>query len=154
MAYKLRKPVTNYKMILGVLLVVAILFLVYLSFRNYKVEKFFADSCKVKVVLVHASWCSHCVKYIEKGTFKQAREVILAKEEFADKVCFEDLEYDANKEKVDKLGVTGFPSIIAVNASGEKVLDFNSFREGPKPDRDNMQDIEDFTRAALKLVSK
>jgi len=52
---------------------------------------------------------------------------------------------------VEKYGVSGFPSIIAVNEKDEKILDFNSFRESPKPNRMNVDDIEAFAKAALDL---
>jgi len=140
----------NQKMILAVLLVIAIFLIVFVSYRKFAVEKFESAEKKVNIVLVHASWCPHCTDYIQSGTFKVAGDKISAMPEFAGKVQFSDVEYEANKDRVDKYQVTGFPSIIATNSKDEKIMDFSTFRKDPKPDRYAIEDITDFVEAALK----
>ena len=139
----------NFKMIIALFLAVILLAVIYVTYRKYTVEKFEADK-KVKIVLVHASWCPHCTDYIESGVFKRAGKEISNMSQFAGKVEFTDVEYEANKAQVEKYGVNGFPSIIAVNEKGEKILDFTSFRNDPKPDRSSIEDLTDFVEAALK----
>jgi len=141
------KPV-NYSYILALFLVVVLLAITYLVYRTYKVEKFEAGA-KVTVVLVHASWCPHCTDYIESGIFKKAADAIRANPELAGKVDFREVEYEQNKDKVDKYDVKGFPTIIAVNSRDEKILEFNSFRDSPKPNRNSIADLEEFAKKAL-----
>jgi thiol-disulfide isomerase/thioredoxin len=141
----------NYRLPLAILLVVVLIGVAYLVYRTYKVEKFEETAKKVKIVLVHASWCPHCTDYLDSGVWGRSGDKIMANPEFAGRVQFSDIEYEANKAAVEKYGVSGFPSIIAVNEKDEKILDFNSFRESPKPNRMNVDDIEAFAKAALDL---
>lgn len=148
---------TNYRMLIGVLLAITLLFLVFLAFKNYKVEKFIQDSKKVTIILVHASWCPHCTDYIESGVYSKTAASLSKKPEYIGKVEFIDLEYEKNKKRVEALGVTGFPSIVAVTKDSDgkevKILDFSTFRSDPKPDRENPQDLEAFVKAALDTQS-
>lgn len=141
------KPVNtivNYRMLIALFLMFIIFFMVYLSFRSYKVEKF-EETKIIKIVLVHASWCPHCTDYLKTGVFQQAGAAIASAPEFANKVQFEDIEFEAHKKRVEGLGVSGFPSIIATvteNGKERKILDFRANRE-------SVQDITEFARSAL-----
>ena len=138
-----QKPTNNYRLMIALLLVVVILFLTYVSFRNYKVEKY-SEENKVTIILIHATWCGHCVKYLKDGTFDKLSD------ELSDMtICkFEKIDYDTNKSLAEKYDVKGFPSIIAVNASGDKLLDFSTFKNG-KANRNDLQDLKEFVDAAV-----
>jgi thiol-disulfide isomerase/thioredoxin len=138
------KPI-NYRMFLAALLIVIIFFLVFLSFRTYKVEKFIEAEKTVHIVLVYAEWCPHCHTYLKTKTFEQAKNKIMAMPEFKGKVDFDVVESDANPSRVKLLGITGFPSIVAsVYEDGieKKLSDFSGNRE-------NIDDLTEFTRASL-----
>ena len=121
-----KKPVDQYRVLVALLLVASILFLTYLAFRNYKVEKYEEDSEKVTVVLIHASWCGHCVSYIKSGIFDS-----VAKSNTNSKISFESWENSKVKDKINKYDVNGFPTIIAIDANGNKIMDFNGNRNNP-----------------------
>jgi len=143
-----RKNAQNYRLLIALLLVGVIFFLTYISFRNYKIEKYSEDN-KVNIILMHANWCGHCVKYLEEGTFAQVSSEMKGNS----MVEFKELEYDANKDKAEKYGIAGFPSIVAVNSKDEKILDFSTFKNG-SANRSNPEDIKEFVAAALASVSK
>jgi glucan phosphoethanolaminetransferase (alkaline phosphatase superfamily) len=139
-----QKNIVDYRLLIALLLISIIFFMVYLSFRTYKVEKF-EENNKIKIVLVHASWCSHCTDYLKTGVFQQAGAAITSAPEFANTIQFEDVEFEAHKKRVEGLGVSGFPSIIATkteNGKERKILDFRANRE-------SIQDITEFARSAL-----
>jgi len=141
MPAKGRQCAKNYRVMIALLLVVAILFLTYVSFRNYKVEKY-SEENQVKIILMHATWCGHCVKYLKDGIFEKLSEDLKDKPG----VKCEQIEYDSNKSLAEKYDVKGFPAIFAVNSSGDKILDFTGNRNNP-------QELKDFVDAAVAAAS-
>ncbi len=130
----------QYRILVALLLVAAILFLSFLAFRNYKVETYSEgskSSPSVAVVLIHADWCGHCVKYLNSGVFDNVAEA------YDGKVVFDKWEHSKCKDKLGKYGVSGFPTIIAINAdTGDKLMDFHG-------DRSNQEDLKKFAEQAL-----
>lgn len=146
----------NYRTILATILVVTLFFMVFLSFRNYKVEKF-ADSKKVRIVLVHANWCPHCTRYIDSGVYEKAKRLAAQNAELKDKVVFESVEHGADKARVENLRVSGFPSILAtadVNGKESVLMDFSDFRsKDGRANRDNPEHLLLFAKDAVAQVN-
>ena len=97
-------------------------------------EGFANDSAKV--MLFHATWCGHCVKYIASGTFDK----VAALPEVSG-VTFEKYDADKNEDVRDKYDVTSFPTIIGLNSKGDKV-EFSG-------DRDNTADLIRFAKSLM-----
>ncbi len=69
-----------------------------------------------KVMLFYATWCGHCEKYLSSGIFDK-----VAGSKDAEGVAFQKFDADKNEELRDKYDVTSFPTILGVNAKGEKI---------------------------------
>jgi thiol-disulfide isomerase/thioredoxin len=93
-------------------------------YKKQSKEKFTEtkQTLKPKVVLVHASWCQHCVDYISSKKFDAANAKI------GSQVSFEKLDYDENKDLAKKYGVSSFPSIVGISTNGS-VKQFEGNRE-------------------------
>jgi thiol-disulfide isomerase/thioredoxin len=90
-----------------------------------------------KVMLFHATWCGHCEQYLSSGVFDK-----VAKHPDVQKVSFEKLDADKNEDMREKYDVTGFPTILGLNASGEKVaFDGN---------RNSIDDLITFAKSLMK----
>lgn len=104
----------------GIFIVVAISLWIVLAFvkRDTKKETFAEEKNKPKLVLVHASWCKYCVEYLAGTTHNGKNTFDAAAEKVGNKVVFEKLDFDENKELVNKYGVSSFPAIVGVGSSG------------------------------------
>lgn len=111
------------QIILVIFLAILLFYALYVS-HHYKSEKF-AQGEGPKIILYHASWCGHCKQYENSGVFDATFMKVKEDPQLKDKVTFLKLDYDMNKDEANKHGINAFPSIIAVNASGEKIEDFN-----------------------------
>jgi len=99
---------------------------------------------KPKVLLFHAPWCGYCKEYLstkvdngKKNTFETA-----AAREDMRSIEFETIDGDANAELTSQYGIKGFPTIIAVNANGDKMGVF----EG---DRYDVKQLVEFAKSHL-----
>lgn len=111
-----------------------------------KIEKYTEDNpkSKPKVLLFHAPWCGYCKEYLstkvdngKKNTF----ETVASREDMRS-IEFEAIDGDANAELTSQYGIKGFPTIIAVNANGDKMGVF----EG---DRYDIKQLADFAKSHL-----
>jgi thioredoxin-like negative regulator of GroEL len=116
----------SWSLIAVISLVAFILLWVFFTFvyKKQSKEKFTESKqkSKPKVVLVHASWCQHCVDYISSKKFDDANAKI------GSQVTFEKLDYDENKALAKQYGVSSFPSIVGVSTNGS-VKQFEGNRE-------------------------
>jgi thiol-disulfide isomerase/thioredoxin len=96
----------------------------------------FQDSPSPSVMLFHATWCGHCVKYLASGLFDE-----VSKSSEVHGVKFEKYDADKAEQMREKYDVTSFPTIIGVNARGDKVqFDGN---------RDKKDDLISFAKSLL-----
>lgn len=86
--------------------------------KDKKKETFAEEKPKPKVVVVHASWCKYCVEYLSDTTHNGKSTFDAAAEKVRDKVDFEKLDFDENKELANKYGVSSFPSIVGIDSAG------------------------------------
>lgn len=95
-----------------------------------------------KIVLLNftgSDWCGWCVK-LEKDVFSKpefaayaSRHLVLVKVDFPRKSRLPAAEVAQNAGLQRQFGVRGFPTIIAVDASGRKVAEIGGYvRGGPK----------------------
>lgn len=113
------------------------------SQRSYGNTEMFAEK-KPKVILFHASWCGYCQEYLTKMVEGGNKNTFDTTAERGDVkgVSFEKVDADSDPKLTAKYGIKGFPTIIGVNADGEKV----GVYEG---DRYNMDDLADFAKSLL-----
>jgi thiol-disulfide isomerase/thioredoxin len=108
--------------------------------KNLVTEMFEQNTAqKPKVMLVHASWCGHCVDYLASKKQDGKNTFDAAAEQLKGKVDFEKLDYDENKELANKYGVSSFPSIVGMDSKG-----------GVKPfsgDRDDLSALLSFAKS-------
>ena len=101
------------------------------------VEKF--ESRKLTVMLFHATWCPHCVNYINSGKWEKSEKA--AKSSFK-AVEFEKHDFDKmDKAKANKYDVKSFPTILAEDSNG-RIYRFQG-------NRDLEQHIVKFVSSAL-----
>ena len=112
------------KLILAIFLVFLLSYALFVSFK----PKESYEDMPLKIVLVHATWCSHCVAYVKSGTFLRTfNEQVKGKRN----VEFEMLDYDKNKDVAEKYDINSFPTIIAVDGKGELLGKFEGDRNKP-----------------------
>ena len=109
---------------------------IYYHFSNPQKEKY--QNQNITVMLFYATWCPHCVRYLESGKWDSISNELTDKFD----VVFAKYDYDKNKDKGDKYRVSSFPTIIAEDKNG-KVYRFHG-------DRSKDVDLEMFLRDALK----
>lgn len=83
-------------------------------YQNKSKEQFTETNEKPKVVLVHASWCQHCNDYISNKKHGGKNAFDAAAATVGNKVVFEKLDFDENKDIAKQYGVSSFPSIVGV----------------------------------------
>jgi thiol-disulfide isomerase/thioredoxin len=96
-----------------------------------KVEGFEADELTPKngetvIALFAADWCPHCVNY--KPTWKKIQEEAKAKKETRVRFVTVDCT-DGNPHK-DRFDIKGYPTVLAISASGHKDVDDRETLEG------------------------
>lgn len=91
-----------------------------------------------KLILVHATWCKHCVEYLNDTKYDGKNAFDAAGDALQQQIRFEKLDFDENKELISGYGVSSFPSIVGIDTSGN-VKQFSG-------DRDNMDAIIEFAR--------
>lgn len=99
---------------------------------------------KPKVLLFHAPWCGYCKEYLStkvEGGKKNTFETVASRQDMK-AIQFETIDGDANSALTSQYGIKGFPTIIAVNANGEKMGVF----EG---DRYDVKQLADFAKSHL-----
>jgi thiol-disulfide isomerase/thioredoxin len=90
-----------------------------------------------KVMLFHATWCGHCEQYLNSGIYEKTAE-----SPDVQGIAFEKFDADKNGSMVEKYDVTGFPTILGLNAQGEKVV-----FEG---NRNSMDDLIKFAKSLVQ----
>lgn len=137
-SFKLSKRMTNILLVVAVLVVVLVI--VKVAFGGKKADssqgarvygslELFEES-GAKVILFHATWCGYCKEYLSQkfeGSDKNTFDYTAAREDVKG-VAFEKVDADENSELTAKYGIKGFPTIIGVNAQGEKVAVFEGDR--------------------------
>lgn len=121
------------KPILVLFLLVILSYALFVSFKYYK-ENY--QDYALRILLVHATWCSHCKTYIRSGTFDTAYNEIKKNGKYQG-VVFEKIDYDKNKDVAEKYDINSFPTIIAVDGNGKLLDKFSG-------DRDNKSDLVRF----------
>jgi len=121
------------KLILVLFLLVILSYALFVSFKYYK--EHYQDYA-LRILLVHATWCSHCERYLSSGTFDQVYNS-LKKDDKYQGVVFEKIDYDQHKDIAEKYDINSFPTIIAVDANGKLLDKFSG-------DRDNKSDLVKF----------
>lgn len=96
-----------------------------------KVEGFEGDELTPKngetvIALFAADWCPHCVNY--KPTWKKIQEEAKAKKETRVRFVTVDCT-DGNPHK-DRFDIKGYPTVLAISASGHKDVDDRETLEG------------------------
>lgn len=135
------------KLLLWVFVAIIVIAALYMAYRDIsknipkdkKTERF--EEHKVKVYLFYAVWCPHCEKYLDSNVFMTTYDDLKKKTKF-ERVVFEQIDADKHKDLVEKYNVSGFPTILAVSASGSLINEFNG-------DRYNKKDLEDFVAECI-----
>ena len=137
---KMSKRTTNILLVVAVLVVALVL--INYAFggskpdptptpRTYGSLEFFADgSGGAKVILFHATWCGYCKEYLTKkvdGSDQNTFDFTASRDDMKS-IAFEKVDADEDSELTSKYGIKGFPTIIGVNAQGEKVAVFEGDR--------------------------
>jgi thiol-disulfide isomerase/thioredoxin len=108
---------------IGALLLYAV-YIAYVSNSLKQTEKFEVQGTTPKVILYFAEWCGHCQQYEKSGVFNDVMQKAREDPQLNGKVTFEKREGDDPKSEADKYDIRGFPTIIGVDASGNKKEEF------------------------------
>jgi thiol-disulfide isomerase/thioredoxin len=110
----------------SLLLVAISIFWQSISTSSHK-EKF--ESRKLTVMLFHATWCSHCVRYLASGKWDKSEQAVKASYKAVE---FEKHDFDKlSKEKAAKYNIQSFPTILAEDSNG-RIYRFNGIRDMPE----------------------
>lgn len=120
------------------ILAFSLVLVLYVAYTRMTKEKFSQDT--VRVCLFHATWCPHCTKYLDSGTFDNAYSKA---REANGNVVFEKIDYDQNKNLANKYDVNSFPTIVAIDAQGNQIEKFQG-------NRNDVNQVVDF---ALKAAA-
>ena len=91
---------------------------------------------QLKITLFFATWCGHCEKYISSKVFDTTFKELQQTGKF-DNVIFEQLDGDKNRPIINKYGVQGFPTIMAISSDGNLVDEF----AGDRYDKDALKEF-------------
>jgi thiol-disulfide isomerase/thioredoxin len=83
------------------------------------------DDAKLKICLYKATWCHFCTDYLKSGVFEDTYADVKGK---YNDVAFVTYDFDENKKLAEKYGIESFPSIIAVDANGKLLGNFEGDR--------------------------
>lgn len=101
--------------LIGVALLLVAITIFWQSVSSSSKEKF--ESAPLKVMLFHATWCSHCVGYIGSGDWDKVKKAVNEK---YPSVTFETNDFDKyDKKKAANYNITSFPTIIAEDSDGK-----------------------------------
>ena len=103
-------------------------------------EKFY-EGTSPKVIIVHASWCKYCNDYLSNESYNGKNAFDAAATEVGDKVQFEKMDFDENKELASQYGVNSFPSIVGVDTNNN-VRTFSG-------NRDDVSALVDFANSLM-----
>lgn len=107
----------------------------FLMKKKFFVEKF--EQKKIKIALFHATWCHHCVTFIDSKVFEKTEESLNNSNiEFVKYDC------DKNKQLVSKYNINGFPTIVALSEDGKLLATFNG-------DRTSVESLKNFASTSL-----
>jgi thiol-disulfide isomerase/thioredoxin len=113
-------------------LVFALLAVIFYTYTTFVVkrEKYIdgPSNGKVRVCLIYATWCPHCERYLESNIFDNTYSKVRQREA---NIVFEKIDYEENKNLASKYGVNSFPTIIAIDARGNKIAQFEGNRNDP-----------------------
>lgn len=130
------------RIILALFVIFGIMLAIYIAYSNMK-EKFTnTTNFKVRVCLFYATWCPHCTKYMESGVFNQVANTV---KKTSDEIYFHEIDYEENKSLANKYDISGFPTIIAIDANGKLIKSFEGNRNNPR-------DLEEFAFTSLRSL--
>lgn len=95
----------------------------------------------VRILLFKADWCPYCQQFDRTGIYDQVKKTMAAK---YPNISFE-TRSDKDVDQMRQLGVSGFPTIVAVNRQGHLIEEF-------KGDRNNPVHLYTFAQNALKKI--
>lgn len=117
------------------------LFAIFLFKNKNTVDKFENDNSKIKLVLVHATWCGHCKRYLQTKMFEDKLPNELKNNSKYSSVSIQELDYDKNKDFAEKYNINSFPTIIIIkNDKESKQFEGN---------RDNVNELISFIDSML-----
>ena len=94
----------------------------YLNYKNFLNNKQTGGSTqKPTLYLFKADWCGHC------RSFKNEWERLQQMADLKDKVNFETVDADKNKEKINEWKVQGFPTLIL--QKDKTAIEYNQSRD-------------------------
>lgn len=113
--------------IIVVLAVVLVAVYWFVFHKQNKTETFVqSGNGSAKLLLLHATWCPHCVQYMKSEAW--LTEIPKKIGELKNKVVIQDFEYESNKALVDRYNVSGFPSLVVEKPDGQFTI-FEGNRE-------------------------
>jgi thiol-disulfide isomerase/thioredoxin len=120
------------------ILLFSLAIVIYVAYTRMTKEQF--SEGNVRICLFHATWCPHCTKYLDAGTFDNAYSKT---REANGNIVFEKIDYDQNKNMANKYDVNSFPTIVAIDAQGNKIEKFQG----------NRHNVDEVVGFALKAAS-
>lgn len=127
------------KIVLAIFVVFGIMLALFLAYNQIQKEKFTQGTSKVRICLFYAEWCPHCTKYLESGVFESVANDTMSKR---NDVVFETIDYEQNKNLANKYDINGFPTIVSIDANGNKIKEFQE-------DRYNATKLQQFALESL-----
>lgn len=139
-------------MLLYLLVSILVLALLYLVLRQAQARRVRCEGFQqaaATVLLVHADFCGHCKHYLEGGAFDAFRD--RTQKRHGGRVRVEKLRFEADRARVDRLGVSMFPTILALRGDGASGERLGGAFSG---DRDSAADLDAYADAALRASSE
>lgn len=117
------------------------------------------------LLLVHASWCYHCIQLMqdqknEKGVIKESEWTKFKKSAVGKKVPIIEIEYDVHQEivkkykdtllgKLMKESVQGFPFIAIIGVVHNDNVDVHLYDRNSR----TVQDLKSFTQDKMRVIT-